>query len=354
MGAVGSVLANMEPLHPDIAQHKPMFQRLGFSSWGANGMRKLFCAIDEDHSGEISIREFLKYFDLDRTKFSKRAFAIFDADSSGELDFKELTMSIWNYCTLTTMTLMTFAFDLYDTDSSGMIDGDEMLCVVNEVYGTSAAKNSVYAQKIIRMIKAKQAVGAGSDDIDKNEFVRFCMKRKALLFPAFQMQETLRTKIMGAAFWNEMSKRRGEITEHGKVDIMVVLNSITRADFDAMVGADPADGGAAAARAAKKELKEAAEAERAAKARAVKAKAASRKAALSKAGSVQRKLSKIKQSDQLRRQPSVVLEKGRYNFPAQPNEKKELERAERKAAREMKKLQKRRKGRSSRIGPATN
>ena len=107
MGAVGSVLANMEPLHPDIVQHKPMFQRLGFSSWGANGMRKLFCAIDEDHSGEISIREFLKYFDLDRTKFSKRAFAIFDADSSGELDFKELTMSIWNYCTLTTMTLMT-------------------------------------------------------------------------------------------------------------------------------------------------------------------------------------------------------------------------------------------------------
>ena len=146
-----------------------------------------------------------------------------------------------------------------------------------------------------------------------------------------------------------MSKRRGEITEHGKVDIMVVLNSITRADFDAMVGADPADGGAAAARAAKKELKEAAEAER-----AVKAKVASRKAALSKAGSVQRKLSKIKQSDQLRRQPSVVLEKGRYNFPAQPNEKKELERAERKAVREMKKLQKRRKGRSSRIGPATN
>jgi Ca2+-binding EF-hand superfamily protein len=328
MGGAASLMADIKPLHRDIRHHRPMFKRLGFSNWGANGIHKLFLQIDEDGSGEISIREFLKFFDLDRTKFSKRVFAIFDADASGELDFKELAMSIWNYCTLNVHTLMTFAFDLYDTDSSGSIDADEMLAVVEEVYGKTAAQNSQYAQRIIGLINRDMKFSGR--EIDKAAFCRFCTKRKALLFPAFMMQDTLRQQIMGRKFWDEMSVRRAEITEHGKVDIMIVINSITREEFDQMVaGGDDAQDAADAAAVAS------AGSSVVASKRSVAARAAVQVKKRRSTADVEAK--RKAQAEALRRQQSVVLEKGKYAFPARPNAERSEKLRKKKAKREAKK-----------------
>ena len=53
-----------------------------------------------------------------------RAFSLFDEDKSGELDFREFVISLWNYCTFDKNDLVKFAFDLYDMDQSGIIDED--------------------------------------------------------------------------------------------------------------------------------------------------------------------------------------------------------------------------------------
>ena len=70
-----------------------------------------------------------------------RAFSVFDDDGSGELDFQEFAVSLWNYCTSGNLILMFFAFDLYDQDDSGMIDRDEMNQILVDIYGKNLSSN---------------------------------------------------------------------------------------------------------------------------------------------------------------------------------------------------------------------
>ena len=64
-------------------------------------VRKLYrtyCKIDNDHSGTISIGEFMAFFDVYPTPFGERVFSIMDTDLSGKLDFVEFIGSVLNYC----------------------------------------------------------------------------------------------------------------------------------------------------------------------------------------------------------------------------------------------------------------
>ena len=73
-------------------------------------VRKLFYAFkkfDMDGSGSIGLVELLTQLDLPRTKFTEKVFSIFDDDGSGEIEFKEFVLSVWNYCTLTKGNLGT-------------------------------------------------------------------------------------------------------------------------------------------------------------------------------------------------------------------------------------------------------
>ena len=49
----------------------------------------------EDGSGAIELWELLDYLDLQRNRFAKRVFAIFDADGSNQIDFKEFVVALW-------------------------------------------------------------------------------------------------------------------------------------------------------------------------------------------------------------------------------------------------------------------
>lgn len=85
--------------------------------------------------------ELLAFMDLDPTPFSKRVFSIFDDDQSGEVDFREFVLSLWNYCSLSHDNLIVFAFDMYDRDSSGFIDCSEIEKLLLDVYGGSFSGN---------------------------------------------------------------------------------------------------------------------------------------------------------------------------------------------------------------------
>ena len=57
--------------------------------------------------------ELLAFLDLEKTRFTRRIFSIFDEDGSGLIDFREFVLSLWNYCTLTKASLTMFAFGTY-------------------------------------------------------------------------------------------------------------------------------------------------------------------------------------------------------------------------------------------------
>jgi Ca2+-binding EF-hand superfamily protein len=82
---------------------------------------------------------------------------------------------------------------LFDEDRSGYLDIQEVTDLVKFVYGKPLDDNVV---KILDTIDED-----GSGTITFHEFCKKNRSFPSLLFPAFHMQEVLRMKCMGAAFW---------------------------------------------------------------------------------------------------------------------------------------------------------
>ena len=92
-------------------------------------------------SGNIDIAELLVHVQLEYTPFTKRVFSLFDDDNSGAIDFHELCMCLWGYCSLDEAELVIFAFELYDTDGSGLMDRSEVNLLLMDVYGQTFQAN---------------------------------------------------------------------------------------------------------------------------------------------------------------------------------------------------------------------
>ena len=195
---------------PQIRKHEELFSSLQLQEVDVGRMRKIFNKCDNDRSGSIELLELLMYLDIERTPFTKRVFGIFDDDNSGEIDFKEFIMALWNYCTLSKATLVLFAFDIYDRDSSGELNLDEVKQMLRDVYG-DAYHRSAHAKNIL--IQLDEMAGPGTDGVDIDEFRAFSQKHQALLYPAFEIQRMIQSKILGEEFWNLLSLRRMELSE---------------------------------------------------------------------------------------------------------------------------------------------
>ena len=71
------------------------FESLGLKEDDVARLHEQFVIIDKDGSGAIELWELLDYLDLQRNRFAKRVFAIFDADGSNQIDFKEFVVALW-------------------------------------------------------------------------------------------------------------------------------------------------------------------------------------------------------------------------------------------------------------------
>jgi serine/threonine-protein phosphatase 2B regulatory subunit len=154
---------------PDMQDCMRQFKAMQFSKGEIRKLFDIFRAVDADASGSIALSELLAHINLDRTPFTQKIFSIFDDDRSGEIDFKEFVMSLWNYCTLTKNTLGEcppahrhhispkslyvifistdmFAFDLYDRDGSGELNPSEVTRMVQDIYGKAEAKSNFHAK----------------------------------------------------------------------------------------------------------------------------------------------------------------------------------------------------------------
>lgn len=81
------------------------FNALQISRNEVRDLYKVFCKADLDGGGTINLLELLTIVDVERTPFTKRVFSIFDDDGSGEIDFGEFVLALWNYCTLSKVAL---------------------------------------------------------------------------------------------------------------------------------------------------------------------------------------------------------------------------------------------------------
>ena len=108
---------------------------------------------------------------------------------------------------------MLYYFITDDKDSSGEIDTNEIGQMLKDIYGKNYENNN-YAKKI----KERIYIELG-DEITVTEFREFVRKYPALLFPAFQLQDTLQQKIMGPEFWKYFSERRMKLSKGNYIEV---------------------------------------------------------------------------------------------------------------------------------------
>jgi hypothetical protein len=132
-------------------------------------LHEMFQLVENNQHGLIDLNEFMDFLKIESTKFRKRAFAMFDEDSSREVDFREFVLSIWNYCTLSRSSLgmevlinckkylililiykriffyyysVAFVFDLYDQNITNELSTHDIRHILFESYGKEVCRNN--------------------------------------------------------------------------------------------------------------------------------------------------------------------------------------------------------------------
>lgn len=105
MGCSQSAAYDKITQHPRFGEWMEKFAALQISKQEALKLYTVFHRADLDGGGSINLLELLTVVDLERTPFTKRVFSIFDDDESGEIDFGEFVLALWNYCTLSKVSL---------------------------------------------------------------------------------------------------------------------------------------------------------------------------------------------------------------------------------------------------------
>lgn len=91
-------------------------------------------------------------------------------------------------------------FKLLDRDHSGILTGVEIKQFVQDMYGRKFAVVSV-AQKVVKEVSDRASM-------DLPAFMDFMRRHGELAMPVFQLQDVLRAKVVGEAFWTQQIKER--------------------------------------------------------------------------------------------------------------------------------------------------
>ncbi|GMH63945.1 hypothetical protein TL16_g03846 [Triparma laevis f. inornata] len=199
---------SIPPYQPDNQDWEITFGALGLDYRTINKFWKIFYKMNKTHDGEVSIIEFMNYFDLNRTPYVVKCFAYCDTVGGGEMDFLEFIVSVWNFCTLDARTLTNFTFDLYDLDDDGEIAYDEIEAMIKELYGIGWDTSSLAREALNELALLSEKYGGG---IPLDAFIRM------LLFPAFCIQRVIQEKCGGVEYWTDQANRpKDDAPKHGE------------------------------------------------------------------------------------------------------------------------------------------
>ena len=147
----------------------------------------------------IEIDEFLPRLGLEKNRVSMEVFSDIDRNHDSKINFQEFVLSSWKYIAKGKKDLAEFAFDIYDTDNSEYLSEDEVINMVAELYGTKRLEDGT--RKLIKKMDRDK-----NGRISRKEFVASCKIFPQLMHPAFDIQATMRRKIIGESFWVRKEK----------------------------------------------------------------------------------------------------------------------------------------------------
>ena len=98
-----------------------------------------------------------------------------------------------------------FAFNLYDQDKSGIIDVSEAQYMLKDIYGEEFER-SPRAKKVYQKLAELEI-----SELKLQAFREFTAKHKAMLYPAFALQLSMKKYIVGESFWKKQTAVRTKI-----------------------------------------------------------------------------------------------------------------------------------------------
>ena len=121
----------------------------GFTPEEVSRLEKRFRKLDKDQSETLSVEEFLAMPELKENPIVQRVVQVFDADHSGELDFKEFVkgLAMFTMKNVDRDKKLKFLFNIYDMDSDGYISNSELFTVSELIsFNEAIYRNSNYCR----------------------------------------------------------------------------------------------------------------------------------------------------------------------------------------------------------------
>ena len=172
--------------------NRPILDIMGIDPSDLAKLYDEFRLIDADFSGAISFEELSSYFGIGNVAFAKTLYNFVDRDGSGELDFVEFAVAMWNYCTISYTAMASFIFDLIDVDQSGELDFNEMLILLRAVYANRSEGDLLTMCKGLLfkegLLKSGRKQALREFRMRRSEFQKFASKQISVLAPAYELQ----------------------------------------------------------------------------------------------------------------------------------------------------------------------
>jgi hypothetical protein len=160
--------------------------------------------------------EFCAYFYLEKTPLTVRMVKMMDVEDRGCLSFLEMVGLLWDFLSRDPKSLGSFAFHLFDQKNKGYISKAEVTELIEMLHHTTAAKHKA-VNKIIADFCKKS--------VDVQTFHDYCHSHEEVCLSLFGLQHSLRERILGNRFWEEMTLRRSKKPAQMKVTYMQDLLS---------------------------------------------------------------------------------------------------------------------------------
>ena len=195
---------NIPPYTPSKTHWTMTFAALRWDRSLVERFWAVFCRINTSLAGKISRAEFFTYFDLVQTPHANRCFSYFDTTGDNTVDFLEFMVSIWNVCTMKVDALTNFAFDLF-SDCDGELSFPEIEHIIEELYGKDGVKSGTGKKAMDDItVFARERGGC----LRLADFTIITATHQLILFPIFQIQRTIQSKVMGERYWLKVEREQ--------------------------------------------------------------------------------------------------------------------------------------------------
>lgn len=194
---------------------KELFDSLYMSSKERTNFISMWLEIDADKNNRMSCKEFLTYFFLDDSEWTRKLFDIINYSLTGVVTFHEFLTFCSKYLFIDTSNSIEFSFRLLARSSVGMNFNTSILNVndlkrfIDHRYDL---KSSTVHRRSMELMQYMDSNGSGGLDI--SEYAAFCQVNTTFLSFTQIIISHLRKCVFGQEYWVHKSRVIKKATSH--------------------------------------------------------------------------------------------------------------------------------------------